>query len=469
MEAVENIIKDNIILLIIFLTGIFLRLYEIARKPLWLDEASTYFLTNQPDIQSVWVAASNDHHAPLHFITVWLIKFIGTSEFWLRFPSAIAGALTIIFIFLIVKELIDKNTGIIAAALLAVSPYHIMYSQEARMYGMVVLFVAAATYMLIRASRTKSRNDWILFGIACALAFYTHFYASFAILSLIIGYVIIRSKDIQLKKLPDDAKYFTVGLIISAILVSPLISSFINQSGFFVSHTFNWGLSMWNIPSQALLMFSYYSEPIALIFIMCLAAGTWVLFNRDKYVAAALVAAMAIPMIISLYLSQIIPFNIRYLMYIMVIFLAVISIPISWLGQKIHKKHGYIIMAALIILISMIPVSAYYTNPIQEDWRVISAHIERITRPGDAIAPLPYYMIQPLSYYYNNKTDGTHYINFALDEQGFQSINNTPNSVYFVATWDLQAADPSGYSADYLSKNSAPAVSVPGIYVFIKK
>jgi uncharacterized membrane protein len=106
----------------IFLTGLLLRFFELARKPLWLDEASTNYLATQPDILSVVTAASNDHHAPLHFITIWFVKMAGSSEFLLRLPSAVAGALTVIVIFFIARELYGERAGLIAAALLAVSP-----------------------------------------------------------------------------------------------------------------------------------------------------------------------------------------------------------------------------------------------------------------------------------------------------------------------------------------------------------
>ena len=472
--------RNLVILSVLFILGLALRIFELARKPLWLDEASTYFLTNQPNVMDVWAAAFNDHHAPLHFIVIWMVKSIGSDEFWLRFPSAIAGALTIIVVFLLAKELANEETGLIAAALIAVSPYHILYSQEARMYGMVVLFVSLAMYTFFRAIRTRSLVDWVCFGSACALAFYTHFYASFAILSLLISYGIIRWKEFGFDhqgdqdalhriKLPPDFRHFLTGVAVAGVLALPLLGSFFNQSGYFVSRTFNWGLSMGNIPSQTFLMFSYYSELIAVMFFFLMIAALVMIWHQNRERMCALVVIMFVPMLISMYLSQIIPFNVRYHLYLIVVFLCLVALPLAWIGQKIHPDYGMITIVFLILLLSAIPLAAYYTDPLQEDWRTLSGNLNRITQSGDIIVPLPNYMVQPLSYYYDNTTDDTYYHGFVLNESGFRSLDNTTGTVYYVVTWDISAADPTGYSVQYLNEHTEPTVaSVPGIYVLKK-
>jgi hypothetical protein len=78
-------------------------------------------------------------------------------------------------------------------------------------------------------------------------------------------------------------------------------------------------------------------------------------------------------------------------------------------------------------------------------------------------------MYLPLSYYYDNSTDGTYYRNFALDESGFRTLDNSTGSVYFVVTWDINAADPTGYSVQYLNQHATQQQgSVPGIYLLKK-
>lgn len=464
----------------IFAAGLALRLFSLARKPLWLDEASTNFLTAQPDLAAVVAAASNDHHAPLHFVIIWLVKMFGSSELVLRFPSAIAGALTIIVIFFIARELYSDEAGLIAATLLALSPYHILYSQEARMYGLAVLFVACAIWMFLRSARTGTLRDWLLFGGSCALAFYTHFYTAFAVIALALAYVVLRSGEFRSAgepggsgalpfSLPHDLRHFVTGMALSFVLVLPILSSFFSQSGYFVSRTFNWGIAMGNIPSQTFLMFSLYSDLVAFLFVCLMLGGLALLWNRGRESAGAAAVILFVPMLISMYLSQIIPFNVRYHLYLIVVFLSLVAIPLAWLSGKIHAKYGTAGAIVLLLFLSALPLSAYYTNPLQEDWRTFSANLRQATQPGDIIAPLPWYMYQPLSYYYDNSTDGTYYRNFALDEEGFASLDTATAQVYFVVTWDISAADPTGYSVQYLNNHTTQVQgSVPGIYLLRK-
>jgi hypothetical protein len=56
-----------------------------------------------------------------------------------------------------------------------------------------------------------------------------------------------------------------------------------------------------------------------------------------------------------------------------------------------------------------------------------------------------------------------------LNESGFRTLDNRTGTVYFVVTWDITAADPSGYSVQYLNVHAGPTTaSVPGIYVLKK-
>lgn len=452
---------------IVFL-GLFLRFFELSRKPFWLDEASTNFLTTQPDVLAVISAATNDHHAPLHFITVWLIKAVGSSEFMLRLPSAIAGALTVLVIFFIAKELYSNEAGLIAAALLAVSPYHLHYSQEARMYGMAVLFVSLAIYFFLRSIRTGNLYDWLLFGCTCALAFSTHFYAAFAILALIIGYWIIRFCEFSIRKetggkilqgvsLPHDFLHFLAGLILAALLVLPVLGSFINQSGYFVSQT-NVKLSAFEIPYRTFFDFSDYSDAIAVLFVCLMLIGIIMVWQKKRTTAVAIAGIMVIPMIIGMYLASIIPFDVRYHLYLITIFLALVSIPLAWLSQRSHTDYGTLSIITLILLLSALPLYAYYTEPfVGQDWRAASVTLKELSKPGDAVVPLPWNNYLPLSFYYNNETYGTHYRNFALNESGFHELDNEQGDVYFIITlsdlnWKGEPAF--GSSVTYLNNHT---------------
>ena len=110
----------------------------------------------------------------------------GNSEVVLRFIPALLGVLTIPLIYLVGKEFMDRNTGIIAAAAFAFSPFLIFYSQEARAYSMMLFFVTFSMVFYFRALKSNDLTNWALFGILSALAFWSHFYALVIIGALVL-------------------------------------------------------------------------------------------------------------------------------------------------------------------------------------------------------------------------------------------------------------------------------------------
>jgi 4-amino-4-deoxy-L-arabinose transferase-like glycosyltransferase len=469
-----------LVLSAIVLLGFVLRFFDLGRESLWLDEAVTYYNTNSTNIGDVWTAAYNDRSPPLHFIALWGVRLLGSNEFWLRFPSACAGIITIIVIFFLAKEILNEKVGLISALLLAVSPFHIFYSQEARFYAFAVLFVAFSYYAFFRACKGREWYDWALFGVACAAAFYSHFYTGFATITLFLGYFIIRLKEFDFSKwngkitsiyaiIPNDFKFYVFGGTVALILVIPIIGSFLHQNQYFLTRIFNWGLNFWNVPLATFTAFSYSNDIIAIFFIILMIVGLWQMWHFNKYTATALGIFLFIPVMISMYLSVLIPFNVRYHLYIITIFLVIVGIGIGSLAELLNKNYGVYIALVLIILLSIVPLSSYYSNLQKEDWRGFSANLQKITQSGDIIVPLPDYMVNPLQYYYSNQSDRTYIKLISPDETGFNSLSNETGNVYFVVTGDIQAADPSGYSLRYLTENTQQqSGSVPGIYVLKK-
>jgi len=120
---------------------------------------------------------------PLYYAVAWAwTQLTGTGEFGLRSLSAAAGVATVPVAYLLGTELRERRTGIVAAALVAVNPMLLWYSQEARSYSLLVLLTAVATLYFVRALRgTSGRRELVLWGVFSALALATHYFAIFPI------------------------------------------------------------------------------------------------------------------------------------------------------------------------------------------------------------------------------------------------------------------------------------------------
>jgi uncharacterized membrane protein len=127
---------------------------------------------------------------PLYYALAWIwTQITGTGPWGLRSLSALAGVATIPVAYLIGRELRSRRTGLLTAALVAVNPMLIWYSQEARAYAMLAFFCALSLLYCVRALRVgegagdRAKRDLVLWGIFSALALATHYFAAFPVVA----------------------------------------------------------------------------------------------------------------------------------------------------------------------------------------------------------------------------------------------------------------------------------------------
>jgi uncharacterized membrane protein len=158
-----------------------LRLINLGGRPLWYDEAFAVLYAEKPfeamvygTLTQVGGAAADVH--PLFFYSIlhaWM-GVVGQSPLAVRALSALLGTATVVVAYLLACRLFDRRTGLAAGAIVAVAPFPIYYSQEARMYALLGLAAITAVYFFVRAWVDGRRRDWIAFGIFGALALYAH-------------------------------------------------------------------------------------------------------------------------------------------------------------------------------------------------------------------------------------------------------------------------------------------------------
>jgi 4-amino-4-deoxy-L-arabinose transferase-like glycosyltransferase len=173
----------------LFVAALLLRLYGISQQNLWFDEHWTLRVASAPLTQLPELLRNYESSKPplyFAFIHYWLGA--GSGEFWLRLPSAIFGAWTCIVAVAIGRQLFGVRRGLALGCLLALSPFHIYYSQEARPYALWGLLMGLAFLFHLRFCDTPRNGfmvGYILFG---ELACYTFPYAF-----VIVGFSVLFS------------------------------------------------------------------------------------------------------------------------------------------------------------------------------------------------------------------------------------------------------------------------------------
>lgn len=169
----------------IVLLALALRLLRLGFQPLWWDEGwSVYFATTS--LGSMVSLTAVDIHPPFYYalLHAW-IGLVGAPPLALRLLSVVSGTAAVPLLYWSGRRLAGSRAGLVAALLLAVSPFAIYYSQEVRMYGLVTLLGLAAFYFALRMEdRAWGPLPWLGYVLAGALALYTQYYAAFLLLAL---------------------------------------------------------------------------------------------------------------------------------------------------------------------------------------------------------------------------------------------------------------------------------------------
>ncbi len=178
--------------------GLLLRRYHINTQSLWFDEADIVARAHA-DIGSLLVAfTSAGENGPLYTLLLhfWM-RLFGESETAVRSLSALFGTLTIPLIYLFTSALLRaggathrwaEGVGVLAAAILTIAPFHIWYSQEAKMYALVVFATLGSMYAFVLALERDTPRRWVAYVIITLLALYAHGMAVLILLAQLVYY-----------------------------------------------------------------------------------------------------------------------------------------------------------------------------------------------------------------------------------------------------------------------------------------
>ncbi|MFQ5857842.1 MAG: glycosyltransferase family 39 protein [Anaerolineae bacterium] len=186
----------------ILLLAFALRIYRLDFQPLWWDEGISVYLANR-EAATILANRAKDVHPPLYFLLLqgWT-ALASNAPFAVRHFSLLFGTLSVAALYTLARRLSSRFTALLAALILAISPFQVHHAQEARMYPLVTMLALLSTYLLMRAldHRTArwSKSLWIGYTLTIVLALLTHYYAIF--IPLFQGvYVFLRHREVAMK------------------------------------------------------------------------------------------------------------------------------------------------------------------------------------------------------------------------------------------------------------------------------
>jgi hypothetical protein len=147
------------------------------------DEQFTAWLMGMSFGDLIETVPESEATPHLFYVLEWLVtQALGTGEVGMRILPALAGTLTVAVVYAVGAIGASRRVGLAAAALAAVNPFLVWFSQEARAYPLLLLFVALGLLALVQFDRIGSRRALAGWAIASALAIATHYFALFLVL-----------------------------------------------------------------------------------------------------------------------------------------------------------------------------------------------------------------------------------------------------------------------------------------------
>ncbi len=162
---------------LLLLVAVGLRAWKIDRLPpgLWMDEARNLsevstFISNH-HWQPGWICGQPAYGVPAALTCL----VFGKTPMGLRLASVLCGVLTIPALYFFARSITSRRIAWLAAWLLAVSGWHVIFSRIGFRAILLPLAIALCGWALAEALRRPSAGRWLLLGAACGLAWHTYF------------------------------------------------------------------------------------------------------------------------------------------------------------------------------------------------------------------------------------------------------------------------------------------------------
>lgn len=359
----------------ILAAGAVLRLWGLGGESLWHDEAWTWYLVRDSLGDLLHRVAREDAHPPLYFLVLWPWAKLGDSEAMLRLPSAILGLAALPLVWRLGRALGGDRTGLLAMAIVAVSPLLIKYSQEARSYAL--LFFLCALSLNLLADRR-----WIALGVVTAAILYTEYLGAFFLLgeAALVG--------LQARKDPGLPRLALKSSLLAFALFLPWLPSAFH-------HVFVVGGGFWMKPTSLFVLGSEFSRLLAFPygFVDTLRTTGW----------AALPAAAAVATLLGFAANAVArrpesrPWTLPLLVPIAALAAAGLFLPIFCARGLIYVLVPFALLAAAgaprgralavaILLLGTFPGVRFFNPALErENWRDAVAHLRANAKPDDLV------------------------------------------------------------------------------------
>lgn len=164
------------------LVAALVRFHGLGARSLWTDEGSTWTAASLPLHALLRRCVERDASPPLYYLlTSWCLR-LGDDEAHLRLVSALASLALVWLTYRLARLALSRPLAALAAMLTALSPFQVMYAQEARTYTLVAALLTGATFAWARLMARPGPRAWGAFVALTALGLWTQSIAALGVI-----------------------------------------------------------------------------------------------------------------------------------------------------------------------------------------------------------------------------------------------------------------------------------------------
>lgn len=194
--------KSALIILLIIISALAIRLYNLNKYDLWFDEIISNLFSHQSLERDAAVSGRSipslmfekchdDPHSSFYYLLIYSCSFFLKGWWSLRVLSVIFSTLSLLVFYKLARLIYDRSTGIFALLLMAMSPFQVWYAQEMRAYAISGFFALLATLFFVKLLVKEKNSYWVYFFISGIFALLTNYYS---VLLLIIALIFLLFK-----------------------------------------------------------------------------------------------------------------------------------------------------------------------------------------------------------------------------------------------------------------------------------
>jgi len=213
--------------IVVIAIGFAIRLYRYDDLSLWLDEIYVVEYLKLSWTELLGLNETYDNHPPLYYLLVKLVSLAASDLSAARILSIVTGTATIAVVYALTLHLANRSAAFVASLIIALSPLHVWYSQEGRMYAPTALVVTLSWYALVRLLSEQNTRWTAVYATTLVVAAYMDYSAFYALIphAGVVGYVVWKQGW-------NAARLWTGAGIAAALCFAPWIVRLVDSISF---------------------------------------------------------------------------------------------------------------------------------------------------------------------------------------------------------------------------------------------